>query len=121
MSDGTALRIFLVEDESIVAMMVEDMLADLGHTVAASAASLEDGMIHAISGEFDMALLDVNLNGRHSTPIAEVVAGRRLPFLLMTGYRLSLPALMTRAPVLHKPFTMAEMDAALRQLASGRQ
>ena len=81
MGDIAGLRILIVEDEPIVAMMLEDMLAELGCELVGSAANVEDGLRLAEAGGFDLALLDVNLNGRRSDPIAQLLAPNATPFV----------------------------------------
>jgi CheY-like chemotaxis protein len=68
------MRVLLVEDESLVAMLVEDMLADLGCTVAAHAGSLPDALEEARAGGFEVALLDVSLDGKKVFPVAEALS-----------------------------------------------
>ncbi|MEI9891042.1 MAG: response regulator [Caulobacteraceae bacterium] len=84
----SALRILVVEDEMMVAMLVEDMLTDLGHEVAGVAHSLSSAlsMIEAKAGEFDLAVLDINLSGEPSFPAARRLMERGTPFLFATGY-----------------------------------
>jgi CheY-like chemotaxis protein len=79
-------RVLLVEDEGIVAMVVEDYLLDLGYEVVAVAARLESGMRLAQDAAIDVAILDVNLAGKLSYPIAELLYERGIPFLFATGY-----------------------------------
>ena len=80
------LRVFIVEDEGLVAMLIEDMLTDLGHEIAAVAARMEDALRDAKTGSFDFALLDVNLDGTPSYPIADILKARGIPFVFATGY-----------------------------------
>lgn len=110
------LRALLVEDEPLVALMIEDMLDDLGVEVARSAATLADALA-AAETEIDFALLDINLRGERSFPAAEVLRRRGKPFLFVTGYG----ALGTHGTdfdviVLQKPFTVAELRAALARI-----
>ena len=112
------LRILIVEDEMLVAMNIEDMLLDLGHEVAGLASRLEPALSLAREGEFDLAMLDVNLAGETSFPVAEILAGRRIPFLFATGYRIKGIAEEYRTyPVLQKPFRAQDLEQAL-ELAS---
>jgi CheY-like chemotaxis protein len=67
-------------------MMVADMLEELGHAVAAGAGQLNQALELAQSSEFDLAILDVNLNGKVITPEADLIKTRRVPFMFATGY-----------------------------------
>jgi CheY-like chemotaxis protein len=112
------LRVLLVEDEAMVAMLIEDMLVELGATVVASAARLQDALDKAASSSFDAALLDLNLNGSLSLPVAELLLGRGLPFVFTTGYGATiLPEALRRAPVLAKPFRLIDLEQALMPIA----
>jgi DNA-binding response OmpR family regulator len=107
-------RVLVVEDEVLVGMMIEEMLQDLGYEVAALATHLDQALALAQSEPFDFALLDINLNGKQSFPVAEVIRERGLPFLFATGYgdRI-LDAPYTGAPLLQKPFSLEELRRAL--------
>lgn len=101
-------RVLLVEDEPIVAMATEDMLAELGAVLAGSASTIEDAIAHAETLPIDAALLDINLNGTMSLPVAERLRARGVPFAFATGYGSAGPMLDARfrnVPVIAKPFT----------------
>ena len=104
----------VVEDEPLVAMMVEDMLVDLGWTVVGPASSLEEALRRAAEGGFDVALLDVNLNGERSDPVAELLRARGLPLVFATGYG-SSTSTNPAEPVLHKPYRADQLAAALER------
>ena len=78
--------VFLVEDEVMIRMMVTDMLDDLGYTVAAEAGEIDEAIRLAQSAEFDLAILDVNVNGKVISPVADLIAARNRPFIFATGY-----------------------------------
>ncbi len=110
------LRILIVEDEMLVAMNVEDMLLDLGHEVAGLAGRLEPALALAREAEIDLAMLDVNLAGEQSFPIADALIERGTPFLFATGYGLKgIPEKYRDRPVLQKPFRAQDLAQALRQ------
>ncbi len=114
------LRILIVEDEMLVAMNIEDMLLDLGHEVAGLASRLEPALSLASEGEFDLAMLDVNLAGQTSFPIAAVLASRGIPFFFATGYGVKGIAEEYRSyPVLQKPFRAHDLEIALREATAG--
>ena len=115
--------IFLVEDEVMIRMMVADMLEELGFRVAAEAGEINEAIRLAQSAEFDIAILDVNVNGKVISPVAELIAARNRPFIFATGYGSSgLPEQYRDRPALQKPFqleTLARMiDAALKSTAA---
>ena len=70
----------------MIRMLLQDMLADLGHTLAGEAGRIDEAMALAKQGEFDIAILDVNLNGQPISPVVEVLVERGLPFVFATGY-----------------------------------
>jgi CheY-like chemotaxis protein len=108
------VRILLVEDESLVAMLVEDMLADLGCEVTASADNIDVAIDKARKGGFECALLDVNLRGREVFPVAEILSEQGVPFAFLSGYgRAGLPEKFRTTPVAAKPFQTEELAAAL--------
>jgi CheY-like chemotaxis protein len=121
-SQLTDKRVLLVEDEALVAMLVEDMLADEGCTVAAVASRLSDAIAAAqdTSIEMDMAILDVNLAGEPVFPVAEALAARGVPFAFATGYGAGgLPEAWKNRPTLQKPFTAADIGVVLRKIVAG--
>jgi CheY-like chemotaxis protein len=85
-SDAPMRRALVVEDEIMVAMYVEDLLTELGFEVAGLATALEQALPLAREGEFDFAVLDINLAGQVSFPIADVLRERGIPFLFASGY-----------------------------------
>ena len=108
------LRVLVVEGEMLVAMNIEDMLLDLGHEVAGLASRVEPAMSLAAEGDFDLALLDVNLAGAPSFPIAAVLRDRGVPFLFATGYGAKGIIEEFRSyPVLQKPFRAIDLAQAI--------
>lgn len=114
MAPSPALRILVVEDEMTIALLVEDMLLDLGHEVVAVAMRLPQALAQARSAAIDLAVLDVNLDGRPSFPVAAALAERGVPFLFATGYGGAGvdPAFADRT-VIKKPFLIGELRAAI--------
>jgi CheY-like chemotaxis protein len=109
------LRILIVEDEMLVAMNIEDMLLELGHEVAGLASRLAPALALAAEAEIDAAVLDVNLAGEQSFPVADLLDGRGIPFLFATGYGLGgIEERYRSRTVLQKPFRLADLEAALR-------
>lgn len=107
-------KVFLVEDESLIIMMIEDALADLGCEVVGVASRFDDAITKARTLAFDIAILDVNLNGLRTFPVAETIAARGIPFMFATGYgATSVPQPLKSAPVLQKPFAANDLAQAL--------
>lgn len=103
-----------------VAMLIEDMICELAFQVAAVIPRLEDAMRMLDSGTFDLAMLDVQLNGKAVFPFAAELEKREIPFLFATAYgRRGIPAQFAAHPVLQKPFGPVELRRALLTL-SGR-
>jgi CheY-like chemotaxis protein len=108
------LRILLVEDDGLVAMSVEEMLSDLGCTVAAHAGSLAEAFEKARAGGFELALLDVSLHGNMVFPVAELLSEQGIPFAFASGYGASgLPESFRNRPIVPKPFQIEDLSAGL--------
>jgi CheY-like chemotaxis protein len=113
-------NILVVEDEMLVAMLIEDMLAGLGYGVIGPVSELEAAMRAVRDEPVDAAILDLNLRGKPTYPVAEICRDRGLPFLFATGYGAdSLEDAYGDVGVLQKPFQEAELAAALARLLSG--
>ena len=108
--------VFLVEDEVMIRMMVADMLEELGYKIAAEAGEINEALKLVQSTEFDFAILDVNVNGKVISPVADLIKARNRPFIFATGYGSSgLPEQYRDRPALQKPFqleTLAQMISA---------
>ena len=116
----TGIRVLLVEDESAIAMLIEDMLEDLGCKVVASVAHLAKALELAKDLDIDLAILDVNLAGEYVFPAAHVLRARNIPFFFTTGYGISgLPSEFFDSPVLPKPFSVADLHAKIKLTARG--
>jgi CheY-like chemotaxis protein len=114
MSEPAKLRVLIIEDESIVAMMIEDLIVDMGHEVVGTAGRLEQAQSLAQDLAVDFAIVDVNLNGQHTYPVAEILKGRGVPFVFATGYGASgLKDEWKGSPVLQKPFQPEELVRAI--------
>jgi len=108
------LRILIIEDESIVAMMVEDLIVDMGHEVVGTAGRLDQAQKLASETPCDFVILDVNLNGQYTYPVAEALKARGVPFVFATGYGAAgLKEEWRSNPVLQKPFQPEELEAAI--------
>lgn len=116
------LKVLVVEDEALVAMLLEDMLADHGCVVAGTAGRVSQAMemIKDDSLQIEAAILDVNLVGEPSFPLAALLAEKGVPFVFATGYGAGgLPEAWRDRPTLQKPFSHEEVGRMLKQ-AVGR-
>lgn len=99
--------ILLVEDEALIRMMLAEMVEELGHRVVAEAGCVDDARSLAEIEGYDLAILDINLQGADVRPVAEVVKGRGLPFFFLSGYgSKGVPDGFEGTPVLLKPCTL---------------
>lgn len=109
-----AIRVFVVEDNAILAIMLEDMLDDLGCTVSAIGSDLAGAKATATSVAADIAILDINIAGEASFPVADLLAQRGIPFVFATGYsQIRLPERFATAPFLSKPFLPEELEQVM--------
>jgi DNA-binding NtrC family response regulator len=118
-------RILVVEDEAMISMLLEDMVLDCGAEIVGPVAKFDDALELAHRAEFEVAVLDLNLNGTLSNPIAEVIRERGIPVIFATGY--GADGLLDRfrdCPTLQKPFSQQDfaeaVAAACRQDAAHR-
>ncbi len=110
-------RILVVEDEYLIRMLLEDMLTDLGHTVAAAVGTIAEAKELAAEGDFNCAVLDVNLDGQEVFPVADILMKRNMPFVFVTGYgEGSLPEAYRGCPALQKPFQAERLEQTLASL-----
>lgn len=117
MTGLAGLKVLVVEDEAIVALMIEDMLNDLGCGIAACVGTLADARTVAAAADFDIALLDVNLGGKLVFPVAEILRERQKPFFFSTGYGISgLSREFSDYPVLVKPYTTDQLRRMIAQV-----
>jgi len=110
-------RIFLVEDEDIVAMLTEDFLSVLGHEVTFSAATLQAGLKIANNEHFDLGILDINLRGEQSFQIADILTSRGIPYLFVSGYsEQGIDSRFANIGSLQKPFTLRSLELKIAQI-----
>jgi DNA-binding response OmpR family regulator len=117
LGDGSAiagLGVFLVEDETLIALMIEEHVADIGCVLRGTAASVEQALEMVEDLAADVAILDVNLDGCLVFPVCERLAVQEIPFVFSTGYgRQGIPDQWCDRPVLQKPYGPAELAAAI--------
>lgn len=111
-------RILVVEDSPLLTLEIEQMLSDLSATIVGPAHSLPEALSLARSEHFDAAILDVNLGGTTSFPVADLLARRGIPFFFATGYdrEASLGSRYSGVPVLRKPYQARELAEVLAQI-----
>ena len=110
-------RVLVVEDEILVSWAAQDMLADLGCVALGPAASVDQALEIIASQALDAALLDINLNGQLSYPVADTLARLGVPFVFVTGYDLArIPEAYRAAPALQKPLHRPELAATLAEM-----
>jgi CheY-like chemotaxis protein len=116
-ASAAAPRVLVVEDEYLIRMLLEDMLDELGYEVAAAVGTISEAGQIAANGDFNAAILDVNLDGQEIYPVADILTKRGLPFVFVTGYgERSLPEPYRGRPALQKPFQSEQLKTALAGL-----
>ena len=110
-------RILVVEDEMMIAMLVEDMLDELGCQIVGPANAVDTALALADEDGLDAAILDVNLNGQPVFSIADRLKARGVPFIFSTGYgEAGLREADRGVPVLQKPFRAGDLARKLGTL-----
>ena len=109
--------VLIVEDEPLIAMMLEDFLETLGHRVAGTCESLDEAIAKVAEGGFDLAIIDVQLkDGQQVWPLADRLAEEGKPYIIATGGHVEPPPSQhAGAPVLSKPYTIEAIGPALEQ------
>lgn len=113
-------RVLIVEDELMIRMLLEDMLGDFGCVIAGEAGTIDMALALVRDTAFDVAVLDVNVEGAVITPVAAELAARGVPFVFATGYGArGLPDGYTDRPVVQKPFETTALEKALGVALAG--
>jgi CheY-like chemotaxis protein len=113
--------VLIVEDEPLIAMMLEDFLDSLGHRIAGTCETVREALTKVEEGGFDVAIIDVHLKGDHVWPVADKLREKGIPFILATGGHISPPpAEHENAPVLNKPYTIDSIEPALDAACGAR-
>lgn len=110
-------KVLIVEDEGLISAQIEAVLDEAGCAVMGPAADVQEALALATGPPPDVAILDVNLAGERSDPVADALAARGIPFLFCTGYASGgAPERHRDAPVLNKPLDPAELIRAIGDL-----
>ena len=116
-NDVAGCRVLVVEDETLIALLIEDMLAAMDCEIVGPIGKLETAIQIAQEGKFDIAILDVTIRGGKVYPVAEHLLARGVPFVLASGYGdWALPPSLRDQRRLTKPFTAAELEEQVRLL-----
>jgi len=123
MDMSVSRSILIVEDEPLIAMMLEDFILSLGHEVSGNCDSVNSALAEVEKGAFDLAILDVNLKGESVWPVAAALRSKGTPFVLATGGHVDPPpAEFASVPMIEKPYTIDRVtpviDAAFASSAS---
>ena len=112
--------ILIVEDEPLIAMMLEDFLDTLGHTVKGICESVGEAREAVEAGGFDLAILDVNLKGENIWPVASEMRARGIPFVIASGGHVDPPpAEFAAVPMIDKPYTIDRVTPAIEEALAG--
>ncbi len=110
-------RILIVEDEPLIAMEIEDALNEANFTIAGVVSSVADAIALIERGDCEGAVLDANLFGKSSAPIAEALTAQRIPYVVLSGYIAEqLPKALQSAPFVPKPLRFQQLQSALNAL-----
>lgn len=110
-------RILIVDDEPMIAAMLQDWVAELGHEPAGPVSDVRSALALIESAAPDAAIVDISLRGETGYPVANRLAEGKIPFFFATGYAQdSLPPPFTGAPVISKPFDFAAFQAAVAEM-----
>jgi DNA-binding NtrC family response regulator len=116
---GAPASILILEDEMVLAMHLEDLVVDITGANATLVSRLEDALAVADEDRFDAAILDVNVAGHYSFPVADRLKARGTPYAFVTGYGNRLiPPDHAHAPIVEKPFTAEQIAAVITRMCS---
>jgi len=117
---GEARRVLIVEDEFLIAMLLEDLLSRMGHRVVACVAGVDEAIELVNEMDIDFAILDINLGGEQSFPVAALLRQRKIPFVFATGYGTEgLADEFRNELALRKPYDPPDLERAIAE-ACGR-
>jgi CheY-like chemotaxis protein len=108
-------KLLIVEDDVMIRVVLADMLCELGYTVAAEAASIDEALEATRKTDFDLAILDADLKGRSVSPVADALVARDIRFVFITGYGDHGLSAYRNRPTLRKPFQIDTLKRALQE------
>jgi DNA-binding response OmpR family regulator len=112
--------ILIVEDEPLIAMMLEDFLESLGHAISATCDTVKCALDEVDKGGFELAILDVNLKGENVWPVATRLREKNVPFVIATGGHVDPPPPeFNDAPVIEKPYTVDRVTPVIEAAFAG--
>jgi CheY-like chemotaxis protein len=115
-SKPSPVSVLVVEDETLIRMMIVDMVEELGHTVAAEAANIQEASSLAQTVDFQIAILDINVGRERIDAVADIIADRGLPFVFASGYgAVGPPERYRHISVLQKSFLAERLGEAIQQ------
>lgn len=115
-------RVLVVEDEAMIGMMIEDMLFEIGCKIVEATTSVEGALDFLAVGSPDFAILDINLNGARSDPVASELKSRGVPFVFVSGYDgRALDPAFSGTRILQKPFYIGDLSAAVDEAYANRE
>jgi len=109
-------RILIVEDERVIALMIEELVRELGYTVSSVARTVAMARLQIAHRKFEAVLLDINLEGEYHPETADVLLEAGIPFAFVTGYDYVLEARYEGVPLLEKPFGTVQLRVLLEKL-----
>jgi two-component SAPR family response regulator len=111
------MRVLIVEDEFLIAMDLEDLMEQMGHQVAASVSRLDEAMKFVCTQGVDFAILDLNLRGEESFPLAEILRAHDIPFIFTSGYGAAgLVKGFENEHILQKPYQTHELKRMIEKM-----
>jgi DNA-binding response OmpR family regulator len=117
---NTVRRILVVEDEPLVAIMLEEALEDSGYQVVGPVENLKPAIHLASCEQIDAAVVDINIDGAISGPVADKLMERGIPFIFVSGRDKDLGLRYGDVPLLRKPFSMADLHRAVAAVLNNR-
>jgi CheY-like chemotaxis protein len=120
-SEKPRCRVLIVEDEAVIAMLVEDMVLDFGSEVVGPVAKITEALRLARDAELDAAILDINVGGAVIFPVADALQERGIPLIFSTGYGArTIPQRFSDSATLPKPFSYESLATALRTVLADK-
>jgi CheY-like chemotaxis protein len=114
----SSLRVLIVEDEALIAMLLGEMLLDLGAAVAGMATNIDEAFALLQDSAINAAILDININGCGSFPVADALKARGIPYAFATGFdEGALPVAYASDRLIQKPFMTADIERALSEFS----